>query len=84
MTIGERIRARRIGLGLTQRDIEAMTGLTNSYVSQLERRRTRKYSVQTLDLLAGALRCSIVDFLADERAPSFLSSAERRMEDSPL
>jgi predicted transcriptional regulator len=52
-TVGERIRARRLKLGLSQRDIER-PGVSNAHISRLEAN-GRTPSVKALLLLADAL-----------------------------
>jgi transcriptional regulator with XRE-family HTH domain len=55
-TIGERIRSRRIALGLSLREV-ARPGLSPGYVSRLERGE-RQASMKALRLLAPVLECS--------------------------
>lgn len=39
MTAGEKIRKRRLELGITQKDVARMIGTTNSYVSAVEKQK---------------------------------------------
>lgn len=39
MTAGEKIRKRRIELGITQKDVARMIGTTNAYVSAVEKQK---------------------------------------------
>jgi transcriptional regulator with XRE-family HTH domain len=39
MTAGEKIRKRRLELGITQKDVARMIGTTNAYVSAVEKQK---------------------------------------------
>ena len=56
-TVGERIRQRRLALGLSQRDL-ASEGVTYAYISRLEAN-TRQPSVKALRKLAPRLGVSV-------------------------
>jgi transcriptional regulator with XRE-family HTH domain len=56
-SVGDRIRERRVALGLSQRDL-ADQGLTNAYISRLEANQ-RQPSVKALRLLAPKLGVSV-------------------------
>ena len=57
MTLGDIIRAQRVGLGLTLRDVEdRLSGaLSNAYLSQIENGRAANPTIRVLSLIAGAL-----------------------------
>lgn len=57
MTVGERIRERRLALGLSQRDL-ASEGVSYAYISRLEAN-TRRPSVRALRKLAVKLDVSV-------------------------
>ena len=57
MTVGERIRERRLALGLSQRDL-ASEGVSYAYISRLEAN-TRRPSVRALRKLAVTLDVSV-------------------------
>lgn len=59
MTIGDRIKHRREQLGLTQRDLAAMTQMRQNMISRLEHGDTPNPGADVLKRLARALTCSI-------------------------
>jgi transcriptional regulator with XRE-family HTH domain len=59
MSIGDRIRQRREVLGLTQRDLAAMTNMRQNMISRLEHGDTPNPGADVLKRLALALRVSI-------------------------
>ena len=61
--LGDAIRQRRRDLSLTQEDLEARSGLDQSYLSQLERGRIRRPSRENLIVLADALEMDHVTLL---------------------
>lgn len=63
MSIGDRIRRKRIGLRLTQLDLAKQLGITPQHVSAIEKNH-RLPSIEILDKLAEALGVSI-DFLVN-------------------
>ncbi|KAA3654783.1 MAG: XRE family transcriptional regulator, partial [Chloroflexi bacterium] len=63
--IGERIKVRRLEIGLTGRELARRTGLSASFISQLERGKT-KISLESLRLIAENLEVSILHFLSEE------------------
>ena len=63
--IGERIKIRRLEMGLTGRELARRTGLSASFISQLERGKTN-ISLESLRLIAEHLEISILHFLAEE------------------
>ncbi len=66
MHIGDIVKNRRLGLGLTQQELEAGSGVTQSMISKLEKGTARNISVDALRKLAKALNCSLVDLLPEE------------------
>lgn len=50
-TLSEHIKCRRLILGLTLRDVEKQTGISNAYLSQLENGRIKKPSYKTVQTL---------------------------------
>ena len=67
--IGQQIKKRRLELDLTARELARRTGLSASFISQLERGKT-KVSLESLRLIAEQLDVSIMYFLPDEPAAS--------------
>lgn len=65
MTAGEKIRKRRLELGIKQKDVAARVGLTASYVSAIEKGR-RKGKVKSLEKFAEALECSVSEIESDD------------------
>ena len=61
--LGLWIRATRLGQGLSQRELASRSGLSRSYVCDIERGRGAHPSVDTLDKLAAALGLSRIDLL---------------------
>lgn len=61
-TTGEFLRLRRKAVGLTLRDVATRSGLSNSYISQLERG-NKKPTVEVLARLLKALGASWPEFL---------------------
>jgi len=60
--LGERLRARRTQLGLTQIELAARSGVIQGVISLLERGEKGALWVTTLEKLADALDCSL-DYL---------------------
>ena len=52
--VGQRIRAKRLRLGMTLEDLSELTGLHASYIGQIERN-TKKASLGTVAVVAKAL-----------------------------
>nr|DAG54254.1 MAG TPA: hypothetical protein [Caudoviricetes sp.] len=71
MTTGEKIRKRRLELGIRQKDVARMIGTTNSYVSAVEKKKRSVKKETQLAKFAEALECSVDDLRAD--APKGLS-----------
>ncbi len=83
-SLGEWIRAARTRQRLSQRDLAERSGLSRSYVCDIERGRGSHPSVDTLDKLAAALGYSRVDLLRalgviETVSGSRASEEERRM-----
>ena len=66
--LGERLRAIRVLRRLTLREVAEAAGVSESFVSQLERGRSNA-SVATLQRLAGAVGIEVSDLFADELRP---------------
>jgi transcriptional regulator with XRE-family HTH domain len=80
LDVGERLRAIRLLRRLTLREVADAAGVSESFVSQLERGRSSA-SVATLQRLAAALGIEISDLFADERpsGPRILRQQERQL-----
>lgn len=63
-TLGDRIRARRVGLGLTLAVVSERSGLSLQYVSNLERGRGNP-TLDALTALANALDLTLGDLVAE-------------------
>jgi transcriptional regulator with XRE-family HTH domain len=59
----DELRLRRIMAGLNQGDLAERTGLSQSYISLLERGVKKKPTAKTLGILADALGCDIGDLM---------------------
>lgn len=66
-TIGQRLRARRVELGLTLAQVAEKAGLSLPYVSNLERGRGNP-TIEALEALAHALGMTLGALIGDERA----------------
>jgi transcriptional regulator with XRE-family HTH domain len=76
--LGARIRALRLARGATLRRLAADAGVTESFLSQVERG-VASPSIATVQRIARALGQSIAElFAADERAGSLVRAGERR------
>lgn len=65
MTAGEKIRKRRLELGIKQKDVARMIGTTNSYVSAVEKQKRDVKKETRLVKFAEALQCSVNDLKSD-------------------
>lgn len=65
MTAGEKIRKRRLELGITQKDVARTVGTTNSYVSAVEKQKRGVNKETRLAKFAEALECSVDDLRSD-------------------
>ena len=76
--LGARIRALRVARGATLRQLAAQAGVTESFLSQVERG-VASPSIATVQRIARALGQSIAElFAADERAGSVVRARDRR------
>ena len=65
MTAGEKIRKRRLELGITQKDVAKMIGTTGAYVSAVEKQKRVVKKETRLEKFAEALQCSVNDLKSD-------------------
>lgn len=65
MTTGEKIRKRRLELGITQKDVARMIGTTSAYVSADEKQKRGVKKESKLAKFAEALQCSVNDLKSD-------------------
>lgn len=68
--LGERIRARRQELGLSQGKLAQMAEVTASAISQIESGAIRSLKNDTLERLALALQTTALELMADLHAPT--------------
>ena len=77
--LGARIRKRRLQLGMTLQDLAEATGLTKSFVSQVERGRNSP-SISTLRNISVALEVPVLYFFQSEpTTPPVVKLSERRV-----
>lgn len=74
--IGERLRARRVELGLTLREVADGAGLSTGFISQTERDLVAP-SLSSLAAMAMVLRVPMAELLPDVRAPARTRNAQR-------
>ena len=67
MSTGERIKELRLQKGLTQDQMERITGVDQGYISLIENGRRKRVSAEMLVKLARALGCSVEDLVAELR-----------------
>ena len=65
LEIGEKIKRRRVSLGLTQEELAARVELSKGFISQVERDLTSP-SIATLTDILEALGMSLADFFSQE------------------
>lgn len=65
MTAGEKIRKRRIELGIRQKDVARLIGTTGAYVSAVEKQKRCVKKEAQLAKFAEALECGVDDLRAD-------------------
>ena len=65
MTAGEKIRKRRLELGITQKGVARMIGTTSAYVSAVEKQKRGVKKETRLAKFAEALQCSVNDLKSD-------------------
>lgn len=75
MDIGEKIRNRRIVLGLTQEEVAMRSELTKGFISQVERNLTSP-SVDSLGDILEALGTNFEAFFKEEKSPKIVFSEE--------
>ncbi|HYF75515.1 MAG TPA: cupin domain-containing protein [Symbiobacteriaceae bacterium] len=79
MALGERIRQRRQQMDMSLQELANRTGLTASFLSQVERDVTEP-SITSLRRIAGALDVPVFFFLLDDSTPSpLVRKHERRI-----
>jgi len=66
MQIGDILKRKRLDLGLTQQELEARSGVTQSMISKMEKGSAENVSIDILRKLAKALNCLLVDLLPEE------------------
>jgi len=74
--IGQKIKERRQELGLSLRDLGAKTGLSASFISQLENDLT-EMSINSLQKIALALNVPMFTFLKRRRTPGAGGAGKR-------
>lgn len=65
MTAGEKIRKRRLELGIKQKDVARMIGTSNAYISAVEKEKRGVKKEAKLAKFAEALECSVDDLKSD-------------------
>ena len=65
MTTGEKIKKRRIELGITQKDVARMIGTTSAYVSAVEKQKRGVKNETRMAKFAEALQCSVNNLKSD-------------------
>lgn len=75
--LGERLRALRSARGLSLRDLSGQSGLTASFISQVERGRASP-SITSLGRLAEVLEVPVTHFFAPARPPEHLVRRDQR------
>lgn len=68
LEIGEKIKRRRVSLGLTQEELAARVELSKGFISQVERDLTSP-SIATLTDILEALGMSLADFFSQAQSP---------------
>lgn len=66
MKIGGLIKTKRLSLGLTQQELEDISGVTQSMISKLEKGIADNVSIDILRKLAKAMNCALIDLLPEE------------------
>ena len=77
MSLSERLRRSRKKLGLTLKDVNELTGLSVSFLSEIERGKTNP-SIETVQKLANCYKVSVSDLVPDESrsVPDSLKAAK--------
>lgn len=79
MKIGEKIKQRRILLGLTQEELANRCELTKGYISQLEHDKTDP-SIQTLEIILDVLGLTLGDFFKDSKKQKIKFTEEEQLD----
>lgn len=75
MEIGQRIKNRRVALGLTQEELAERSELTKGFISQVERDLTSPSLISLSDIL-DALGTNLADFFKEEKDPQHVYGEE--------
>jgi transcriptional regulator with XRE-family HTH domain len=78
MNLGERIRDRRLQLGLSLRDLAERSGVTASFLSQVERGVTSP-SIESLRRVATALEVPVFHFLLEDDQDTHVVRSNQRI-----
>src|SRR5437870_5240835 len=87
--LGDRLRARREELGLSQRDLEAQTGVDNATITRIERGAFSAPRPDKLTRLADALGLSLADvfalaeYVVPDELPTFTPYLRSKYRDLP-
>ncbi len=65
MQIGDIVKRKRADLGMTQKDLEANSKVTQSMISKVEGGSADNVSIEILRKLAKALKCPVIDLLPE-------------------
>lgn len=76
---GNRIRELRKAAGLNQGDLADASGVSQSYISQLENQQSLALDIARMRAIARVFNCTPADLLVDEDNPDRLSADERRL-----
>jgi|LSQX01.1.fsa_nt_gb transcriptional regulator with XRE-family HTH domain len=81
MPLSERLRRSRIKLDLTLKDVNRLTGISVSFLSEIERGKTNP-SIETIQKLANCYKVPIKDLMPDESRvlPDSLTEAKTRFD----
>ena len=77
MSLGDKIRAKRLAMRLTLRELAERTGLTHSFISQVERDLADP-SITSLRKIADAMQTPLVVFFAEEACDDCVVRVDRR------
>lgn len=83
MNIGDKLRTFRKQNKLTLKELSINTGLSISFISDIENKR-RNPSIDTLKVLAGALNISISEFLGEENSLNYNNNFEPVVNETEL
>ena len=65
-TLGQRVYAQRLGKGLTQGELAALTGLSAGHISEIENGIKENLQHKTLQKLAKGLGMSLMELLGED------------------